>query len=152
MALSLISPHVEHQLGQGVIFLGTRSRARICKIAAQSCGYFRVYSLSVGKKESFSRKFKQSFFQGPLTHGEKFLCSFRVLLFTLAATFYSIIIGNLHRINTHEHGSANRVICELTRNMKATEVIYMSSRCLLLVAKWSCSLRYTFHYSPLSSV
>lgn len=112
-----------------------------------------VYTCSpLERKSPFLENSSNPFFKGRLRMGEKFLCSFRVLLFTLAATFYSIIIGNLHRINTHEHGSANRVICELTRNMKATEVIYMSSRCLLLVAKWSCSLRYTFYSSPLSSV
>ena len=42
---------------------GTRSCARICKIAILTGGYFRVYWLSSGKKESFSEDFKQSFTQ-----------------------------------------------------------------------------------------
>lgn len=42
---------------------GTRSYARICKIAILTGGYFRVYWLSSGKKESFSENFKQSFTQ-----------------------------------------------------------------------------------------
>ena len=42
---------------------GTRSRARICEIAILTGGYFRVYRLSSGKKESFSENFKQSFTQ-----------------------------------------------------------------------------------------
>ena len=38
------------------------ARASICKRAAQPCGSFRVCILSSVKKESFSGKFKQSFF------------------------------------------------------------------------------------------
>ena len=63
MALPQLPAHAQHQLGQRVIEQGTRSCVRICKIAILTGGYFRVYWLSSGKKESFSENFKQSFTQ-----------------------------------------------------------------------------------------
>ena len=61
MALPQLPAHAQHQLGQRVIEQ-EHARASICKRAAQPCGSFRVCSLSSVKKESFSGKFKQSFF------------------------------------------------------------------------------------------
>ena len=72
--------------------------------------------------------------------------------FSAKNTFHTEDYRHHYWTTTHEPGSGNRVVCDHTRNLKDTKVLPKSYRCLTVVAKWSCSLRYTFHSPPLHSV